>query len=111
MKKYSEELAILKLACIQAVLALLRKKGKSVQGTKMIVVNALDKDAPEVLVYEQHGGDDAAFIGTVARVEAVSGNDAGVVVQTESGLEHVLLSQLCAEDITQIHDYIASNID
>lgn len=111
MKKYSEELAVLKLACIQAVLALLRNKGRSVRGTKMIVFNALDEDAPKVLVCEQRNGEDAAFIGTVERVEAVSGNDAGVVIQTESGLEHVLLSELCAENITEIHDYIASNIN
>lgn len=111
MKKYLEEVSILKLACIQAVLALLSNKGKSVRGTKMIVVNALDEDAPKVMIWEQHGGVDMGFTGSVTRIEAVSGNDAGVVVQTESGLEHVLLSELCAEDVAEIHDYIASNID
>lgn len=111
MKKYSEELAILKLACIQAVLALLRKKGKSVKGTKMIIFSALDADVPKVMLWEQHGGIDMGFTGSITRIEVVSGNDAGVAVQTESGLEHVLLSELCAEDIIEIHDYIASNID
>lgn len=111
MKKYLEEVSVLKLACIQAVLALLSNKGRSVRGTKMIVVNALDKDAPKVMLYEQQGGIDMGFTGRATRIEAVSGNDAGVVVQTESGLEHVLLSELCAEDVAVIHDYIASNID
>lgn len=108
MKKYLEEVSVLKLACIQAVLALLRKKGKSVKGTKMIIFNALDEDVPKIMFYEQHGGVDMGFTGSVTRIEAVSGNDAGVVVQTESGLEHVLLSELCAEDVAEIHDYIAS---
>lgn len=111
MKKYLEEVSVLKLACIQAVLALLHKKGRSVKGTKMIVFNALDEDVPKVMLYEQQGGIDMGFTGSITRIEAVSGNDVGVVVQTESGLEHVLLSELCAEDVADIHDYIASNID
>lgn len=107
----TSELGAFKLECISEILNILNEKGKTRKKKKVIILEDLDEYI-EIDVWEQHGGTEIGYTAAVKSIESIADdpNNAVVHAMSECDTGNILLTDLSADNLAELTDFLKANI-